>query len=175
MDTLMRNIWNNIEIVVLFILRSMFRLFRIEESSEVEKFILQFIKFGIIGLSNTLLSYILYVASLNLFKHQNWFLGIDYLIAQIIAFVLSVAWSFYWNNKFVFQVNDKGKYYVFKALVKCYISYSFTGLFLNSILLVVWVQVLKISEYVAPILNLLISVPTNFIINKYWAFNDKKR
>ena len=55
-------------------------------------------------------------------------------------------------------------------MIKTYISYSFTGLFLSSILLVLWVQVLGISEFIAPIINLLISVPLNFIINKFWAF-----
>jgi len=59
---------------------------------------------------------------------------------------------------------------LWKALIKTYISYSFTGLFLNSALLVLWVDVLHISEFVAPIVNLLISVPLNFIINKFWAF-----
>ena len=57
-----------------------------------------------------------------------------------------------------------------KALVKTFISYSFTGLFLSSVLLVLWVQVMHISEFVAPIINLLVTVPLNFIINKLWAF-----
>lgn len=57
-----------------------------------------------------------------------------------------------------------------KSLLKTYVSYSFTGLFLNSILLVLWVQVFHINEFIAPIINLLVSVPLNFIINKYWAF-----
>ncbi|WP_294218999.1 hypothetical protein [Pseudobutyrivibrio sp.] len=38
--------------------------------------------------------------------------------------------------------------------MKTYISYSFTGLFLNSILMVLWVQVVGTSEFVAPIINI---------------------
>ena len=53
----------------------------------------------------------------------------DYLIAQLIGFVLSVLWSFYWNNKMVF-VQEEGQQRVWwKALLKTYVSYSFTGLF----------------------------------------------
>jgi putative flippase GtrA len=63
---------------------------------------------------------------------------------------------------------------MWQALAKTYVSYSFTGLFLNSILLILWVKVLGISEYIAPIINLLVSVPLNFIINKFWAFKTKE-
>ena len=131
---------------------------------------MQFIKFGIVGVSNTLISYILYVVSLLIFQKLNWFGKVDYLVAQMTAFILSVLWSFYWNNKMVFVKEEGQQRNLWKALVKTYISYSFTGLFLNSALLVLWVDMLHISEFVAPIINLLISVPLNFIINKFWAF-----
>ena len=32
---------------------------------------------------------------------------------------------------------------------------------------------MHVSEFVAPIINLLISVPINFVINKFWAFRGK--
>lgn len=63
---------------------------------------------------------------------------------------------------FVFELKNGEKRSIWKSLIKTYISYSFTGLFLSSILLVLWVQVLGISEFIAPIINLLISVPLNF-------------
>ncbi len=56
-----------------------------------------------LGISNTLISYILYVVSLLIFQKLNWFGKVDYLVAQMIAFILSVLWSFYWNNKFVLK------------------------------------------------------------------------
>lgn len=93
------------------------------------------------------------------------------LVSQGIAFVLSVLWSFYWNNKVVFA-DGGGERNLWKALAKTYVSYSFTGLFLNSILLVLWVQVFHISEFIAPVINLLISVPLNFLMNKLWAFKE---
>ena len=63
---------------------------------------------------------------------------------------------------------------LFPALIKTYVSYSFTGLFLNSLLMFLWVRVFHISEYLAPIFNLLISVPINFLINKFWAFKKER-
>ena len=135
--------------------------------------IVQFIKFGIVGVSNTLISYLLYVAVLLLLKQANILQNINYLVAQFVAFVLSVLWSFYWNNRMVFVLEENQTRNIWKALLKTYISYSFTGIFLNSALLVLWVQIFHISEFIAPIINLLVSVPLNFIINKFWAFRAK--
>lgn len=144
-----------------------------ELTDNVYETFMQFIKFGIVGLSNTGISYLIYAGSLIWFRHLNMFSESDYLIAQFVAFVLSVLWSFYWNNKMVFVIEKEKKRPFWKVLVKTYISYSFTGLFLNSILLVFWVKICHISELVAPIINLLVSVPLNFVINKYWAFGQK--
>ncbi len=143
------------------------------KNENIRNSIVQFIKFGIVGVSNTLISYILYVAVLLLLKQANILQNVNYLVAQFVAFVLSVLWSFYWNNRMVFVLEENQTRNIWKALLKTYISYSFTGIFLNSALLVLWVQVFHISEFIAPIINLLVSVPLNFIINKFWAFRAK--
>ena len=141
-----------------------------EINGSVEETVTQFIKFGLVGVSNTLISYVLYVISLLLLQRFPALEAINYILAQIVAFVLSVLWSFYWNNRLVFKQEEGQHRTIIGTLLKTYVSYSFTGLFLNSILLILWVQFLGISEFVAPIINLLISVPLNFIINKFWAF-----
>ena len=148
-------------------------IFRILKKEITDKFyfsFMQFVKFAFIGVTNTIISYFIYLVVLLLFQKYSIFLKTDYLIAQIIAFALSVLWSFYWNNKFVFVSEKERKRSWWRSLLKTYISYSFTGLFLNSVLLILWVRVFGISEFIAPIINLLISVPLNFILNKFWAF-----
>lgn len=134
----------------------------------------QFVKFGIVGLSNTIVSYVLYAGGLLLFRRFGLFGGKDYLAAQAVAFALSVLWSFYWNSRFVFRLEEGGKRSRWKALLKTYVSYSFTGLFLNGALLVLWVGKFHISEFAAPFINLLVSVPLNFLMNKFWAFKGGK-
>lgn len=168
----MDHIWQMIEKIIRNVLGFFTRLFgkQLDEKS-IQAFI-QFVKFGIVGLSNTLISYLVYALALILFKRLQWFGHLDYLIAQIGAFVISVAWSYFWNNRYVFQLQEGESRSFWKALLKTYISYSFTGLFLSSILLIFWVKILNLSEFIAPILNLIISVPLNFIINKFWAFRS---
>lgn len=163
-------LWKWIEAIAYKILNICFKVCRRSLTVETFSVFMQFVKFGIVGISNTLISYVLYAGSLLILKKFAIMPVGDYLIAQIIAFALSVLWSFYWNNKMVFVQEEGKKRSVMKALLKTYVSYSFTGLFLNSILLALWVQIFHMSEFLAPIINLLISVPVNFLINKFWAF-----
>lgn len=139
---------------------------------QYRKMLIQFIKFGIIGVSNTLVSYGVYAASLLLFEKMGWIIPGDYLIAQFIGFVISVYWSFYWNRKFVFKIEET-KLGWLKVLLKTYVSYAFTGLFLNSVLSYLWVEIFQVSKWIAPLLNIVINVPINFLVNKFWAYKDK--
>lgn len=133
----------------------------------------QFIKFGIVGLSNTLISYVIYIVCLKLFQGMKILPKNDYLVSSVIAFFLSVLWSFYWNNKYTFKAEQEEERSIWKALLKTYISYALTGLVLNNIFLYIWVQMVELSKDIAPVINLIVTVPLNFILNKYWAF--KKR
>lgn len=173
MQNLCIKIWNFIEKIAYVILNAVFCLVKKELTDKAFKAFMQFVKFGVVGMSNTVISYILYAASLLLFQRLGLFPRIDYIVSAVIGFILSVLWSFYWNNKMVFTLRDGQRRSLWKSLIKTYISYSFTGLFLSNILLIFWVQVCSISEWIAPIINLLVSVPLNFIINKFWAFREK--
>ena len=92
-------------------------------------------------------------------------------VANICGFVISVLNAFYWNNRLVFKT-VKTKKDIVVSLFKTYLTYAFTGLLLNAALLYLEVDVLKISAYVAPFINLLITTPINFFMNKLWAFKD---
>lgn len=136
--------------------------------------LIQFVKFGIVGVSNTLLSYVLNLLVLLVLRPYN--LSWDYFAANTVAFIISVAWSFYWNNRFVFTLENGEHRSMWKALFKTYVSYSFTGLILANIMSYIWIDIMGISKVIAPLLNLIVSVPVNFLINKFWAFktSDKK-
>ena len=132
--------------------------------------IIQFIKFGIVGISNTVIGYLIYLASLYILRRFQLWSTIDIFIAQFIMFVLSVAWSFYWNNNMVFQANEGASRNVWAALMKTYVSYAFTSLFLAEVLLLLWVNICGISEFIAPLITLVITIPINFLLQKFWAF-----
>ena len=135
---------------------------------------IQFIKFGIVGISNTAINYFIYLIMLNVFEGLQLFREYDYYISAIIAFIISVLWSFYWNNRFTFKLENGEKRSFGNALIKTYISYSITGVLLHNLFLYIWISKLGISKELAPILNLLFTIPLNFIMNKLWAFKSEK-
>lgn len=120
--------------------------------------IVQFIKFGIVGLSNTVIG----LGSYYLFLY----LGCHYMIANILSWILSVFNAFYWNSKYVFKTTNTW----LKALLKTYVSYGISFI-IGAILLYILVEIVNISDIIAPVLVLLITIPLNFILNKLWTFN----
>ncbi len=134
--------------------------------------IIQFIKFGIVGFTNNVIFYLVNVGVLLLLKNKN--LEYDYMAANIAAFLISVLWSFYWNNKFVFVKKEGESRSIGKALLKTYLSYAFSGIVLNNALSYFFINYMGISKFVAPLINLFLTVPINFLLNKLWAFKCEK-
>jgi len=88
--------------------------------------------------------------------------------------MVSVVNAFYWNNKYVFTKEEGAARVWWQAFLKTFLSYAGTGLVLENVLLVVWVQFLHVPEAVAPLVTLLITIPINFLLNKFWAFRDRE-
>ncbi len=148
-----------------------FRLLHIPLRESALQSLVQFVKFGLVGVSNTAVSYVVNILVLKLL--QPYRLSWDYVAGNVVAFVLSVLWSFYWNNKYVFRKGEGQTRSLGKALLKTYVAYGLTGIVLANALSYVWINVFGISKYVAPLINLVISIPLNFIINKCWAFRTR--
>lgn len=144
------------------------------EDLQKSEALFQFVKFGLVGVTNTLLSYVLNIVVLYLLAPLT--ISWDYIAGNIVGFVLSVLWSFYWNRRFVFQKEKATLSAELVMLLKTYAAYALTGILLNNLLSWLWIERFDISKYVAPLINLIISVPLNFIINKFWTFGggDKK-
>lgn len=161
-------IWNLLEHVGRIVVEAILGIFKIKVSDEKWNSFMQFVKFGLVGVSNTLISYGVYLVCLFAFGKEN------YLIGNVVGFVVSVLNSFYWNDKYVFKKKEGEERSKFKALIKVFLSYASTGLVLSSILLIIFVKVIGIPETIAPLLGLLVTIPLNYIMNKVWAFKDGK-
>lgn len=166
-----KTIYGFIEKIYMFFVELLFKIIKKDLTDKKRQTFKEFLQFGLVGVSNTIISYLLYVVTLLLVSKSG--VKFDYIIANIVSWLLSVLWSFYWNNKFVFKKEEGEKRNIWAVLFKTYVSYGFTGLILNNILSVLWVSVLHISKMLAPIINLVISIPINFFMNKLWAFGKK--
>ena len=129
--------------------------------NRIKTLVRQFFKFGMVGVSNTILSILIYNGLL--------FIDVHYIIAYTIAFLISVINAYIWNRKFVFENQPGGRK---RTFLKVFLSYGSTFL-LGMALLYVMVQYAGISKPLAQILLLFITIPANFFLNKLWAFNEK--
>ena len=126
----------------------------------MEKLIKQFIKFGCVGVSNTIISYVVYLIGIKI--------GLHYLIASISGFFLSVVNAYYWNSKYVFKSQELN-IPQYKVFLKTLCSYAGTGLILSNVLLIVFIDGIGMAEWLAPLLVNAINIPLNFLLNKFWA------
>lgn len=158
-DTMGKKVW---EVFEKFLYVCLVRIFHMSFLERRWSDFMQFIKFGLVGVSNTLISYIIYLIGLGI--------GLYYLFSSVLGFIISVINSFYWNNRYVFKTEEGEYRNLWKSFCKTFLAYAGTGLFLNNILLYFQVDMLAFSETIAPLINLLITIPLNFILNKLWAF-----
>lgn len=158
----MKKAWEILEKIIHFFL---YQLFRLKLTKlQYEKF-LQFVQFTLVGVSNAVVYYSLYLLFL--------LCGIHYEISNFCSFSISVLNSFYWNSVYVFHKDETKREVWWKVLAKTYISYAGTGLLLGSLLLAFWVQICCFPESIGPILNIFVTTPLNFLINKFWAYKGK--
>lgn len=145
------------------LVKSLMKKLGAESKEDLRPLIVQFIKFGLVGVSNTAVSMAVYYL----------FLWIDedlYMVGSIMGTILSILNAFIWNDRFVFTGNDRDFRSTMIRLGKTYVSYGGTSL-LSTVLLWLEVTLLHVSKVYAPIVNLLITIPLNYLINKFWTFN----
>lgn len=162
------------------------------------KSFLQFIKFCVVGLSNTIICEGIYVVLL--------FFGMHYLAANIIGNLVSILNAYYWSNKYVFKAEEGEQRVWWKVLLKTYATYGFS-MILSAGLLVFWLEIVQLEQYMGPVLtllgnlgilgalskvgivleakilseilaagiNLIITIPLNYVINKYWAYRKERK
>lgn len=120
--------------------------------------ILSFVRFCIVGASNTAISLIIYYILIAL--------NINYLIAISAGYILSSITGYFLSKIWVFK---KGQSRIANSIFKYYILYG-SALFLNLICMHLFVQGLNIPNTVAPIITIVITTIYNFFLSKYWVF-----
>jgi len=161
-------IWDFFEHIGRVTVDAILGMFKIKVSDKKWTAFMQFTKFGLVGVTNTFISYFIYLIFL-------FALGKEYyLVGSVVGFIVSVLNSFYLNDKYVFKKKEEVNRSKYKALLKVFLSYASTGLILSNILLIIFIDYLYVPETIAPLVGLLITIPINYIMNKVWAFKDDK-
>ena len=120
-----------------------------------------FMKFGVVGVVNTVLSLIIYYICIAI--NDDW-----YLAGTILGYIISSIVGYFLNKLMVFKRPDIKHS---KSLPRYYVVYA-SALLLNVLLIELWINGLHISSWIAPILTLCFTVPYNFILSRLWVFSD---
>ncbi|UQS84605.1 GtrA family protein [Apilactobacillus apisilvae] len=124
------------------------------------KSIKQFFKFGIIGIINTLLTYLIYTI---LWKPTSptIAMAIGYGLTSLIGLTINKIWVFKSTNN------------LSHIAAKYYATYLFTWLLsITSTNLISSYS--NLNKQLIPIIALIITIPTNFVLSKYWVFSKSK-
>jgi len=119
----------------------------------------QFIKFSIVGLSNTLID-------IGIFQALIAYTPIYYVVANIISFLFGVLNSYIWNRVWTFKSPNKkiGKEFTRFVII------SMVGLALNTLFLVVFMEVFDFPSFLGKVLATILVLIWNFFMSKFWAF-----
>ncbi|WP_196048921.1 GtrA family protein [Clostridium saudiense] len=121
----------------------------------------RFIKFGLVGVLNTSINWIVFII-LNM-------LGMYYIFSNIIAYSLSTLNSYIWNSKWVFKYSGDDV----KETTAKFIILNIIGLILNTCILYILVDIIGLNKIVSLIITTVIVMILNYFINKLWVFKKK--
>lgn len=129
------------------------------------QFVKELVRFAMVGCSNVALNLIGY-----------WILmamGMHYVLAYGISYILSIFNAYFMSNRFVFKTEPGCERNALESMMRVFMIY-FGTFVVSEVLLTVQIDYLGIHENMAPVINLMITSPITFLLNKYWAFGEKK-
>jgi putative flippase GtrA len=122
--------------------------------------LIQFLKFGIVGVSNTALTFIVYTLLLKVF-------GVWYLAASAIGFMVGATNGFIFNRRWTFadHVGDS------LTPVRWAIVQG-AGLGINELLLYLFVDSAHVDKLLAQAFATSVVTVTTFLVNRAWTFRS---
>ena len=118
----------------------------------------RFIKFGLVGVLNTLINWVLFILMNSM--------GVYYILSNIIAYSISTLNSYIWNSKWVFKYSGDN----IKETTLKFIILNVVGLILNTVILYILVDIVSLYKLIALMLTTGIVMIFNYFINKLWVF-----
>jgi putative flippase GtrA len=121
--------------------------------------LIKFIKFSIVGVSNTLVSLVSFYIFFEIF-------GIYYIIASTLGYVMGLVNSYFWNLRWTFKHQHSTG-----VLVK-FIIVNLIALSLKLSVISVLVEVYAIPELYSEVLAMGFAIVVNFGGNRFWTFKE---
>ncbi|WP_133014352.1 GtrA family protein [Clostridium cuniculi] len=120
------------------------------------------ISYVIFGILTTIINLISYYFFSNI-------ISINYLISNIISWIISVSFAYVTNKLYVFNSKDKNKDVVIKEFIK-FVNCRLTSGVIEMILLFLLVNMIKVNDIISKLVIGVIVVVLNFIFSKVFVF-----
>jgi putative flippase GtrA len=117
----------------------------------------QFFQFNFVGILNAIVSYSVFIFSLNYF---------NYIISLLVSHLIGVANSYIWNKNWTFKENKSGA----NEFLKFNLVYVVVFV-VNVVSLSFLVEALKFNPVMGQLIVLPIIAIISFIGHKHWSFN----
>jgi len=121
------------------------------------------IKYLFFGVLTTLVSILSYALFTRLFN-------INYLISNILSWILSVTFAFITNKIYVFKSKDKK---IFEELIR-FFEFRILSLLIEMIIMYLFVDVLSLNDMIVKIIAQFIVIVLNYVFSKVFVFKNKK-
>ena len=124
----------------------------------------QFFRFCIVGVVGVSFNYSLFFVSYR-------FLRFHYILSSAIGFICAIFLAYYLNSAFTFNYNYEGRKKIL-ILIK-YFGVNVFSLMFGLVFLRFLVEILKITPYIANVLNIGLTTFTNYFGSKFIVFRER--
>lgn len=125
---------------------------------------MEIVKYIIFGLGTTFIN----IISFTLLEY----VGLDFKLANIVAWILSVTFAFYTNKKYVFDSKDNDINIIKKESLK-FVSARLGSLAIDMVLMILLIDFMNINKMISKILVNIIIVIINYVVSKFYIFKKK--
>ncbi len=144
------------------------------DKAETQKTFIQLLKYGVIGVSNTLITLVA-------FYILNTLLGVPYTPSNVVGYVLGVVNSFIWNRTWVFKAKDNLKREALLFVVGFALCWALQmivsvimleGMDMKNFTLS-WMS--KAGQNITMVVAMVFYTIANYVYNRFITFNEKKK
>ena len=122
----------------------------------------EIINYLIFGGLTTLVSILTYALFAKIFL-------INYLISNVLSWIIAVMFAFITNKLYVFESKSKDKKIVFKEITN-FFFFRIVSLIIEIIIMYVFVDLLSIDDLITKIIAQIIVILSNYIFSKVFVF-----
>jgi len=169
-------LWHFLERLICWVFELLLRIFHIPKTPQRMARLMQFAKFCIVGVSNSVVDFLVYSAAIGLFAFLGWngtllwpvqLTNMNVQLATFFGFFAAMLNSFHWNRRYVFKTNsDAAVRIIFFKVAVTYTLILIVKIQLNRL----WCGPLPVPTLLINPLNQFLTIPMGYLLNKYWAY-----